>query len=280
MNGFDANTTGTGSIDGTVRSMERLTAVCVLISSLEYLSRPKQFKDTGLLTWDASSVHYEDAAWNRFAARAIAPFAAYPGILMIIALRGLCALALIVLPLSRRQRCAMTAFLAVSSKGLQVRSSYGLDGSDAMSELVLAATTVEGLFQNSPRIRQASIWFVALQSCLSYCTAGVAKMASPIWRTEKAMLGIFRTNTYGIPRVYEVLAARPRMTKWISLAGVLWECAFPVSLILPRKLSWIMLTLGASFHAANAVVMGLNKFFWAFVAAYPAVLWCRNRLDQ
>ena len=31
---------------------------------------------------------------------------------------------------------------------------------------------------------------------------------------------------------------------------------------------------GVAFHVMNAVVMGLNSFFWSFAATYPAVIFC------
>ncbi len=33
-----------------------------------------------------------------------------------------------------------------------------------------------------------------------------------------------------------------------------------------------------AFHVTLAFVMGLNGFLWAFVATYPAVIYCNERL--
>lgn len=33
---------------------------------------------------------------------------------------------------------------------------------------------------------------------------------------------------------------------------------------------------GLLFHLANALVMGLNSFIWAFVATYPAILFTKE----
>jgi hypothetical protein len=37
------------------------------------------------------------------------------------------------------------------------------------------------------------------------------------------------------------------------------------------EITYTILALGFVFHAASAATMGLNTFFWAFVATYPAV---------
>jgi hypothetical protein len=42
----------------------------------------------------------------------------------------------------------------------------------------------------------------------------------------------------------------------------------------------VFAVLGILFHVANAVIMGLNTFVWAFVATYPAILFCAVSLRQ
>jgi len=38
----------------------------------------------------------------------------------------------------------------------------------------------------------------------------------------------------------------------------------------------IALAIGAAFHLANAFAFGLNRFLWAWLAAYPALwFWAR-----
>jgi hypothetical protein len=55
---------------------------------------------------------------------------------------------------------------------------------------------------------------------------------------------------------------------WTVIA---WECLFPLAWLDPH-LCLGMLACGAVFHAANLWVFGLNRFFWAWLAGYPAVL--------
>jgi hypothetical protein len=35
----------------------------------------------------------------------------------------------------------------------------------------------------------------------------------------------------------------------------------------------MMMALAACFHLANAALLGLNRFLWVWVAAYPALYW-------
>ena len=38
------------------------------------------------------------------------------------------------------------------------------------------------------------------------------------------------------------------------------------------------LGLAALFHLANAVLFGLNRFFWIWMTAYPSILWFQHRV--
>ena len=53
------------------------------------------------------------------------------------------------------------------------------------------------------------------------------------------------------------------------------ECGFPAALVAP-ELAIALLTIAGTFHVGNALVLGLNRFVWAWLAAYPALLyWVR-----
>ena len=55
---------------------------------------------------------------------------------------------------------------------------------------------------------------------------------------------------------------------------ILWESCFPLLLVAPRPLAILFLLMGIAFHGGAALFMGLNTFFWTFVATYPAVIHC------
>jgi hypothetical protein len=60
----------------------------------------------------------------------------------------------------------------------------------------------------------------------------------------------------------------------LRLDVVAAEVAFPLALPLGYPYGLVLLGWGVVFHAANALVMGINSFFWSFVATYPAILYC------
>ena len=56
-----------------------------------------------------------------------------------------------------------------------------------------------------------------------------------------------------------------------------FECSAPIVLVDPTVcVAW--LAIGAAFHLVNAVVFGLDRFLWTWLAAYPALLYWVSEL--
>lgn len=129
-------------------------------------------------------------------------------------------------------------------------------GSDAMTMILLLSLSV-GLAH--PAWIPAALAYIAIQTLLSYFAAGLAKLRSPQWRRGQA-LGLFMKRP-----------AR-REDLFISWVVILFECLFPLVLFSPA-LSLVFMGIGVVFHLAIARLLGLNRFFFAWLAAYPAVYW-------
>ena len=69
------------------------------------------------------------------------------------------------------------------------RAPLGLDGSDQMSLITFVAVAIYKLFPGDVHIAQASLWFIAIQGCLSYFVAGIAKVISRCGGAAKRCVG-------------------------------------------------------------------------------------------
>jgi uncharacterized membrane protein YphA (DoxX/SURF4 family) len=116
------------------------------------------------------------------------------------------------------------------------------------------------------------VWFIVLQSCLSYSASGWSKLVSRTWRSGAAVFLIFNTATYGLKPIAAFLKDRKYLQKFLSWSVMIFEVIFPIALILPPKWALLLLFIGLTFHLGNAVIMGLNTFFWSFFATYPLVM--------
>ena len=130
--------------------------------------------------------------------------------------------------------------------------------------LLITSWLCTAVVENSLLLK-LGLWFIALQSVLSYGTAGIAKLVSPIWRRGDAVLGVFSTGVYGLDSVARFLRGRSLVNYLLCWSVMLIESGFLVALLLPFPYAFMFLVWGAGFHLLCAIIMGLNNFLWAFL---------------
>jgi hypothetical protein len=84
-----------------------------------------------------------------------------------------------------------------------------------------------------------------------------------------ALPRILSTTAYGSAAAYRIAQQNLTLTRILCKATVFLELLFPVLLILPKELFFAFLVWGVLFHLSLAFLMGLNIFFWPFIATYP-----------
>jgi hypothetical protein len=255
-----------------LRLIETLASASVLLSSLEFIVVPRLIDDTSFMIWPVFRLRHRwffDGRLGKVFDRILA----WPAILFVLFLRLLAALLLFVGVTWSTAHIALLAIITVSTMAMMLRTTYGLEGSDQILLIIFVTLTLV-FARPSPVTMTLGLWFLALQACLAYCTAGYYKVASPMWRDGTALVGIFGTRCYGQPMLARYLADHHRLTIWLSRAFAVSECGFPLVLLLPKSMLPYFLAWGIGFHASCAVLMGLNNFLWAFLATYPAVVYC------
>jgi pimeloyl-ACP methyl ester carboxylesterase len=249
---------------------ERLGAVTHLVSSLEYLARERDREWGGANNWAATRAGF-GARWPL-----------YGRLLDVVGdrrvTRGLhvarvAAAAALWLPLPPRARAVANGVLPVSQLLLHTRHLYGSDGADQVAFLTQALSAIGRAGRNQPRLVDACLWFIALQSVLSYTVSGWAKLPSETWRSGRALPGITRTRTYGDRAVWQLMDRFPKLTRTTAHGVLALECGFPAVFLGRGRLAPPVLLAAATFHLVNARVMGLGRFFWSFLSTYPAVLY-------
>lgn len=149
-------------------------------------------------------------------------------------------------------------------------------GSDRMGLLALWCLIAAQLLP-TPAGREIAFGYLGLQLTLSYAVAGGVKLINPDWRSGRALADVFRFSAYPVSEALREWADRPRAMRTMSWAVIALELAFPLSLATQPTLI-AALTLAAVFHLANACLFGLNRFFWTWLAVYPAILWLQDRV--
>jgi hypothetical protein len=242
------------------------------ISTLEWLSNNRQLKDDGLFSWAVFKTRGV-AIKPQILERLLDSLVSRRPFIWMLALR---LAALLCVPIALWFGHGSVAILAVvffTSLLMHFRCPFGMDGSDQMLTQIFGALLI-GELSGSHLGHKAALWFIAAQACLSYFTSGMAKAVSPHWRDGKVLFGIFNTRTYGYEPAARWLQKSPEITKFLGWGAVFMECIFPVSVLVGFPACLLFIAWGVAFHVMNAVVMGLNSFFWSFVATYPAVIYC------
>lgn len=159
---------------------------------------------------------------------------------------------------------------------LRNRSAYGLDGSDHMYIVIFLGLTVTRLMPPYSWASAAGLFYIAFQSGLSYLISGLAKIAGPSWRDGSAIAGVMTTKIYGNQIAASFLSDRPSLCRVLCWGVIVFEVLFIGALFSGPQFMWSMIVAGFVFHASAAVLMGLNSFFFAFLSAYPAIVYVNS----
>src|SRR5262249_18587709 len=124
--------------------------------------------------------------------------------------------------------CTMAAMLLLFA----VRHPFGQDGADQLALIIFVGASVATLAGG--RVRSVYLWFIALQACLSYATAGFAKATARGWWDGTFLVGVAATRIYGHQGLAGFLARRLAVARALSIFLVFWECTFPLVLVVPR----------------------------------------------
>ncbi|TDD14807.1 hypothetical protein [Nonomuraea diastatica] len=248
---------------------ERLCAVHGLMSSLEYLARRQDREFGGLNNWQVMRRAHRDSPL--LVRRALDGIADQRVTATIHTARAACAVVLLLPVSGNRVRLGANLALASTTMLLRTRHRYGGDGADQVAVVVQTATALGRT--GGPRTVDACLWFIALQSVLSYVASGCAKLANPAWRDGTALTRIMATRLYGHPAVWRILRDHPKVARALSAGILAFECGFPLVFLARGRLAPLFVSSAIAFHLVNGGAMGLGRFGWAFIAMHPAVLY-------
>jgi hypothetical protein len=149
-------------------------------------------------------------------------------------------------------------------------------GSDFMTLVGVSGLLIAqlvGAFTHHPELGwRAGLWYVTVYVVSSYFVSGWVKLLRPEWRNGRAMTIFLDAGVYG-PLSANSLYRHPRVAALVSWTFTVWEGCFPLSL-LDVRIAWFMCCTAPVFHYLVYWHFGLNRFFWAWLATFPAVLYC------
>ena len=250
-------------------AVQKISCLSLLISCFEKLSTYDKFDDSGFYSWPINSLRlYKTLLRNYW--RILTRLFAYPNLLIIFVLQAVLSIMLLSGIFSTPLNSGCLFVIVISQLLLMLRSPYGNDGSDQMLQIIFTGLLISWAI-NTDNSKLLFFWFISFQTCLAYLTAGVAKASASKWRNGINLTNILSTQLYGNERFLNLLKNYPATSKYMSRILIIGECCFPLGIMLSPTSAMIFLIAGFCFHLSIALLMGLNTFFWSFIATYPAI---------
>ncbi len=150
-------------------------------------------------------------------------------------------------------------------------------GSDFMTLVALTGLLLAhavGQWTDPAQGWRVALWYVTLHSLTSYFVSGWVKLMRREWRTGAALPAFLDTGVYG-PLSPDSVFRRPLVARTCAWAFTLWEGCFPAAL-LDERLAVAFCVVAALFHFLVFFFFGLNRFFWAWMVSFPAVMYAAS----
>ncbi|UOF00644.1 HTTM domain-containing protein [Bdellovibrio reynosensis] len=150
-------------------------------------------------------------------------------------------------------------------------------GSDMMTVVVLTGLLIS-LFATTELWQKLGMIYISIHLIFSYFKAGYKKILEIEWRTGKALSIFLNQSIFPDVKMFSAwLKSAPLVALGISWLILLFELSSPLVLVNP---SWVYIYAGAAivFHFINYLTFGLNRFFWMWLSAWPAVFYSVNLL--
>lgn len=165
----------------------------------------------------------------------------------------------------------MLPLLVVTSMLVALRFLGSFNGgSDAMT----MATLISLIISLSSSL---GFYLLAFHCTLSYFMAGIVKIKNNSWRRGSALPIFLTQSNYKVPLQVQKMTSHKLLMTLVSWAVMIFECTFPLVWLLPQ-LTQTYIVLAILFHLVNYFCLGLNRFVFAWLASYPALLYCCTRL--
>lgn len=252
----------------TLKLVQVIIAIAVLIQTLEYISLKKSFSANGVWRWSEIKTEFSFLPNN---IQALFNFLLKDDhFIILLWVRLINSLILI---LSPSPFVILTLLFTTLLIAQRFRGSFN-GGSDYMTLIILSALAVQS-FSTQALITKGVLWYIALQSCTSYFIAGVVKIKQSAWRQGSALREFIQSPNYNPPTSIKNICSHKVMSFVISWGVMVFELTFPLILIQHNQIiTGSLLLLAFTFHLINVLLFGLNRFLIAWLATYPAIYFC------
>ena len=253
--------------------MLKLFLVHHMARNFEFFALAKQFSKNGVLSWEIIRLRNQ----NRITRIIQRPALIYSNVIFIIIMLISTASALLLITgITSVSAWMLFIPVLICSFLLHFRNNLFCDGSDTMSNLLCICLMISLCNIHSQVIITATIIFIAIQTMFSYFFAGISKLKSSAWMNGTALYGVLNTEVFGNASAADVVKKlNPHLNKLANKMVAIWQCTFPLSLLLPKPLFFIFIASGLLFHFVNIFAMRIPRFFLIYLSVYPSLIFVK-----
>ena len=255
-------------VSGAVRALEVLLALSMLLQTLEYLRIRQALTVQGLWAWPVQRADIPPGPMQKLLDLLFSDSAMHWHLLL--------RLPVLLVLAWQGSSLALAVFLFASHVLMLIRWRGAFNGgSDFMTLVALTGLLLASLVElggDAHLAWRAGLWYICLQSITSYFMSGWVKLMQAEWRNGHAMTIFLNAAIYG-----PLPAGSGLRNPWVARLGawafIGWECAAPLALLHPLA-ALVFCTIALLFHFLVFWFFGLNRFFWAWLVTFPAILAC------
>lgn len=252
-------------------------ALGTILAGAEILSMRKECDEEGLFSWPVSRTSHRFAL-KKGIATLVDALCDYPQYAYAVGVQVLCAIVLLCHVIPNQTSYLLLAILLIHLLST-FRNRAGTDGADQMQTILLACLACY-YATSDPLVKESAVWFISLQASLAYFTAGVAKLFSTAWRRGTVMKMSLTHLALGSETLYKWMPKGKRTNQCMAFLVILFECSFPLVVFTGPRTCLVFLACGFLLHLTIAFALGLPRFLFTFVAAYPAVLLVAKNVES
>ncbi len=175
----------------------------------------------------------------------------------------------------------LIAFLFVGSVVILIRWRGAFNGgSDFMTMVVLTGlliATTFSWFGDQEFGWRAGLIYIAIHSASSYFISGGVKLLNNDWRSGRALPLFLDGAVYG-PLAATSIYWRKPVAIVCSWSFILWECLAPI-IFLDVTIALFYCAVAAIFHVLVFWHFGLNRFVFAWLSTFPALIYVADQLN-
>ena len=257
-----------------IRCVEVLCGISLIIQTFEFLALREPLSARGVWTY---AIGRDDLAHASASTQRLFAFLSRDHVwLAHLYLRILASGALVI----NGGSPALMAFLFFGSVVVLIRWRGAFNGgSEFMTIVVLSGlfiASLGGWFGDQELGLRAGLIYIAIHSASSYFISGGVKLLNADWRSGRALPLFLDEGVYG-PLSPTSLYWKKPVAMLCSWSFMIWECLAPLA-FLDMGFALVYCAIAGVFHVLVFWYFGLNRFVFAWLSTFPAIIYVADQL--